>query len=96
MKLKFNKSFQTDDRNSDKANVFITDIKVVSGFQQQQKEDIKPSSADILVTASGNPAYESAGEERNNQLSITSREKIQDKLYPSDRDKLAKSVQRTR
>ena len=33
MKLNFNKSFQTDDRNSEKASLFITDIKVVSGFQ---------------------------------------------------------------
>ena len=94
MKLNFNKSFQTDELNSDQANkFFITDIKVVSGPKGPVKLDSSNLGSEGTIKVSpqvgiGDPAYESAGEQRNEavQSSITSREKTQDKMLPVGRD----------
>ena len=68
MKLNFNKSFQTDELNSDQANkFFITDIKVVTGPKGPMKLDSGNLGSEGTIKVSpqvgiGDPAYESAGE----------------------------------
>ena len=79
MKLNFNKSFQTDELDSQKAICFITDIKVVTGPEGTKESteynttvDLRMSPEPELVAGRsiqngiGDPAYESRGEERFN------------------------------